>query len=74
MRKGEISHYEHFSFSHSVFKRLILQTRQKQGFVWGRVNVLYLNTNIVTDRKMTEFRADVVFKLYVQVGVIDAKS
>ena len=26
-----------FSFSHSVFKRLVLQTRKKQGLVWERV-------------------------------------
>ena len=28
--KGEIACYEQFSFSHSVFKRLILQTREDQ--------------------------------------------
>ena len=27
--KGEIARYEHFSFSHSVFKRLVSQGRQK---------------------------------------------
>ena len=27
-----------FSFSHSVFKRLVLQTRKKPGLVWERVN------------------------------------
>ena len=27
-----------FSFSHSVFKRLLLQTRKKPGLVWERVN------------------------------------
>ena len=26
--KGEIARYEHFFFSHSVFKRLVLQTRK----------------------------------------------
>ena len=29
--KGEIAHYEQFSFSLGVFKRLILQTRKNQG-------------------------------------------
>ena len=29
--KGEIARYEQFSFSHSVFKRLVLQTRKNQG-------------------------------------------
>ena len=28
---GEIAHYDNFSFSHSVFKRPLLQTRKKQG-------------------------------------------
>ena len=30
MGKGEIPRYEQFSFSHSVFKRLVLQTRKNQ--------------------------------------------
>ena len=29
MGKGEIARFEHFSFSHSVFKRLVFQGRQK---------------------------------------------
>ena len=29
--KGEIARYEQFSFSHSVFKRLVMQTRKNQG-------------------------------------------
>ena len=29
-----------FSFSHSVFERLVLQTRKKPGLVWERVNSL----------------------------------
>ena len=29
--KGEIAPYDQFSFSHSVFKRLVLQTRKNQG-------------------------------------------
>ena len=29
--KGEIAHYEQFLLSHSVFKRLVLQTRKNQG-------------------------------------------
>ena len=29
--KREIAHTSNFSFSHSVFKRLILQTRKNQG-------------------------------------------
>ena len=28
--KGEIARYENFSFSHSVFKSLVLQTRKNQ--------------------------------------------
>ena len=31
MGKGEIAHYEQFLFTHSVFKRLILQTCKNQG-------------------------------------------
>ena len=31
MEKGEIARYEQFSFSHSVFKRLVRQTRKGQG-------------------------------------------
>ena len=27
-----------FSFSHSAFKRLILQSRENQGFFWEKVN------------------------------------
>ena len=29
--KGEIGHYKQFSFPHSVFKRIILQTRNNKG-------------------------------------------
>ena len=36
--KGEIARYEQFSFSHSVFKILVPQTRKKPGLVWERVN------------------------------------
>ena len=31
--KGEIALYEHFSFPHSVFKYLVLQTRKNQGLL-----------------------------------------
>ena len=31
MGKGEIACYEQFSFSHNVFKSLVLQTRKNQG-------------------------------------------
>ena len=31
MGKGEIARYEQFSFSHSIFKRVVLQTRKIQG-------------------------------------------
>ena len=38
--KGEIARYEQFSFFHSVFKRLVLQTRKNQGlFGKGLSNV-----------------------------------
>ena len=37
--KGEIAHYEQFLFFHSVFKRLVLQTRKNQGgLVWEQSN------------------------------------
>ena len=36
--KGEIGRY--FSFSHSVFSRLVLQTCKKTGLVWERVKPL----------------------------------
>ena len=29
--KGEIARHEHFSVSHSIFKRRLLQTRKNQG-------------------------------------------
>ena len=35
--KGEIACYEQFSFSHSVFRRLVLQTHTNKGFVWESV-------------------------------------
>ena len=35
--KGEIARYEQFHLSHSVFKRLILQTRKRPGLVGERV-------------------------------------
>ena len=31
MGKGEIARYEQFLLTHSVFKRLVLQTRKNQG-------------------------------------------
>ena len=33
-----------FSISHSVFKRLVLQTRQKPGPVWKRVKTVALHS------------------------------
>ena len=38
--KGEIAHYEQFLLFHSVFKRLVLQTRKNPGLVWERVKTL----------------------------------
>ena len=35
MGKGEIARYEQFSFSHSVFKRLVSQGRQKVSLCWN---------------------------------------
>ena len=35
--KGEIDRYEQFLLSHSVFKRLTLQTRKKQGLFGKRL-------------------------------------
>ena len=39
--KGEISRSDSFSFFHSVFKRLVLQTCKKPGHVWERVETVY---------------------------------
>ena len=41
--RGEIAHYEQFSFSHSVFKRLVLQTRENQGLFGKGINLLLAN-------------------------------
>ena len=38
MGKGEIACQEQFSFSHSVLKRLLLQTCKSWACVWERVN------------------------------------
>ena len=32
--KGEIAHHEQFLLSHSIFRRLVQQTRKKPGLVW----------------------------------------
>ena len=41
--KGEIAHNEQFLFSHSIFKRLVLQT---QGIVWERLeSLVFPDTN-----------------------------
>ena len=37
--KEEIARYEQFFFSHSVFKRLILQTHKNQGLFGKGLNV-----------------------------------
>ena len=43
--KGEIAHYEQFSFSHNVFKRL--QTSKKPGLVWERLKKLLAESEVV---------------------------
>ena len=48
MGKGEIACYEHFSFSCSVFKRLILQTCKNRG-LYGKGLSLYKTTPDFTD-------------------------
>ena len=37
--KEKMVFMSNFSFSHSIFKRLLLQTRKKKGLVWGRVKM-----------------------------------
>ena len=37
MGKGEIALTSNFSFSHIVFKQLVLETCKNQGFFWERV-------------------------------------
>ena len=43
--EGEISHYEKFLLSHSVFKMLLLQTRKNWGF-FGKGLTDYQTTNL----------------------------
>ena len=38
--KGEIAHYNNFSFFYSVFKRLVLQTRKKKGLFGKGLNII----------------------------------
>ena len=57
--KGEIAHYKQFTFSNSVFKRLILQTRENQGLfgkglIQGQCR-LWSNCNLILHRS-TLFR------------------
>ena len=40
LEKEKLLVANNFSFSHSIFLRLVLQTREKQGLVWKRVNSL----------------------------------
>ena len=59
--KGEIACTSNFSFSHNVFKRLLLQTHQKRSL---RGNGLtHYQTTILDSSKLKEF-ADDNFKLY----------
>ena len=45
VEKGEIPCHTHFSFSHSVFKRLVLQTHKNQGLSGKGFNPLPHNTD-----------------------------
>ena len=38
--KGEIARYE--QFSHSVFERLVLQTRENEGLFWKELSPLFV--------------------------------
>ena len=50
MGKGEIARYEQFLLSHSVFKRLVLQTRKKTGLVWERMKLCMKEWSPITFR------------------------
>ena len=55
-----------FSFSLSVFKRLVLQTHEKTGLVWERVNmVVKLTKNIVGKRENTGYHPLLLFPGFV---------
>ena len=51
--KGEIARYEQFSFSHRVFKILVMETHKKPGFVWERVNNLPMQSSMMGPRTPT---------------------
>ena len=46
MGKGEIAHYEQFLLSHSVFKRLVLQTHKNQGLFGKGLNRVYMEKKV----------------------------
>ena len=48
--KGEIPHHEQFSFSHSVFKTLILQTRKNQGLFGKGLKSVMIKWNKIVKR------------------------
>ena len=52
VEKEKLPVTRNFSISQSVFKRLVLQLRQKQGLVWERVNGGYLDFSHFTEKKI----------------------
>ena len=51
MRKGEIAHMHNFSFPHSVFKRLELQTCKNQGlFGKGLMETILCSQSLLHDK------------------------
>ena len=53
--KGEIACYEQFSFSHSVFKRLVLQTCKNKG-LFGKGLTLYNTIRRLTTLRKKPFK------------------
>ena len=51
--KEELLVTSNFSFSHSVFKRLVQQTRKKTGLVWERMNAFFVCFIITTFIRLT---------------------
>ena len=47
--KGEITQNEQFSFTHSVLKRLVLQTRKNQGLFWKGLIILQTHSNFIVN-------------------------
>ena len=56
MVKGEIARNEQFSFSHSVFKRLVLQARKNQGLFGKRLRGGLLRETIPSNMAAARFK------------------